>query len=102
MPDMGAIWRAEIDAVEFYTDGPYRFVVHRNVFRTLRGTPSEPEVCLAFVEVNADAFLIAARARIAAAASPSIKAFHLNSRQVRRAMTDASHRDVVPTEPALR
>ena len=102
MPEMGAMWRAEIDAVEFYVDREYRFVVHRNVFRTLRGTPAEPEVCLAFLEANADAFLVAAHVRMNAATSPSTKAFHLNSRQLRRAMMDASERGVVLTEPAPR
>ncbi|CZT36049.1 hypothetical protein [Rhizobium sp. 9140] len=106
MPASGAMWRAEIDAVEFHVDGGYRFVVHRNVFRTLRGPSPTPEICLAFVEANADAFLVAARTRIAEAMSASTSAatmaFHLNSRQVRRAMADALQRDVVPTEPARR
>ncbi|TCP85225.1 hypothetical protein C8J31_107192 [Rhizobium sp. PP-CC-2G-626] len=102
MPAMGAVWRAEIDAVEFHLDGGYRFVVHRNVFRTLRGSPAAPEVCVAFVEANAEAFVVAGRARIAEAASASTRAFHLNSRQVRRAMTIASHQGVDITEPVRR
>lgn len=102
MPATGAIWRAEIDAVEFHLDGAYRVVVHRNVFRTLRGSPAAPEVCIAFVEAHAEAFLAAARARLAEAASASMTAFHLNSRQVRRAMTAAASPGADPTEPVRR
>ncbi|KQR69334.1 hypothetical protein [Rhizobium sp. Leaf341] len=102
MPAIGAIWRAEIDAVEFHVDGGYRFVVHRNVFRTLRGSPAAGEVCVAFTEAHGEAFLAAAQARIASDESETTRAFHLNSRQVRRAMTGTSNRTAILREPGPR
>lgn len=102
MPAMDAVWRGEIDAVEFHVEGGYRFVVHRNVFRTLTGAPAVPEVCVAFVDAHAEAFLVAARARILEAASASTTAFHLNSRQVRRAMGGVPRYADPVTEPGRR
>jgi DNA-binding GntR family transcriptional regulator len=82
---IGAIWRDEIDAVEFWLEDACRFVVHRNVFRTLLGRSATPGNCLSFAEAHAEEILAAARARRGEAAS-GIMAFHLNSRQLRRAM----------------
>ena len=102
MPALGALWRGEIDAVDFHVDGGYRFVVHRNVFRTLRGSSAAGDVCGAFAEAHGDAFLAAAAARIASAPSETTRAFHLNSRQVRRAMEGAPSMDLSLTEPGPR
>ena len=82
---IGAIWREEIDAIEFRLEDGWRFVVHRNVFRTLLGRAASPLECLSFTEAHAEEVLAAARARRGEAASGTT-AFHLNSRQLRRAL----------------
>jgi hypothetical protein len=83
-----ARWRGEIEAVEFLLDGACRVVIHRNVFRTLRGAPATPAACLDILAEHAAAFIAAARQR-QSEVGPDVHAFHINSRQIRRAMPAA-------------
>lgn len=79
-----AVWRAEIDSLEFAVDAG-ACVIHRLAFRTLVDGAATPEACLAFFSANRPLFLAAARTKIARDALPSDARFHLTSRDLKRA-----------------
>ncbi len=81
-------WLEEIDSLAFTPrEHGGRCVVHRRAFRVLLGDP-EPgsRDCLAYFAANETAFARAAAEKIAARGLPPGAAFHLNSRDVRRAL----------------
>lgn len=79
-------WRADIDALVF-EHGPEggRCFVHRLAFRSLIGPEPEASACIAWFCANRAAFAAAADAKLALSAAAH-GAFHLNSRDIRRAL----------------
>lgn len=80
---MTAMWREDIDALQFEASGGRLCMVHRLAFRALTGLerPS-PDDCLEFYEDNSTAFHRAADEKIARAGGPDAGNFHLTSRDV--------------------
>jgi hypothetical protein len=84
----GAHWLEEIDSLAFTPAGhEARCVVHRRAFRVLLHDPDPTgDECLAYFAASKAAFARAAAAKIAARGVAPGAAFHLNSRDVRRAL----------------
>lgn len=92
----GTLWRDDLDALEFAVPGHGGVcLVHRRAFRALvggsaaRDTPAAPDrdTCLALFDRETLAFCAAAQAKILRQSIPQGKNLHLNSRDIRRAMT---------------
>jgi hypothetical protein len=102
-----AAWCHAADALEFQPAGHGAgCLVHRRAFRVLLGrasTGEEPQAadCLAFYGRNAAAFEAAAADKIARRGLAPAARFHLTSRDVRRAMGDASGRQVAAPAETL-
>jgi hypothetical protein len=80
-----AIWRDDIDALEFDVAGHGGVcLIHRLAFRKLLGKAPAAETCLAFFVAHTSAFVAAAREKIAKQQLPPGRNFHLNSRDVTR------------------
>ncbi|MET0173468.1 MAG: hypothetical protein ABW206_13815 [Agrobacterium vaccinii] len=80
-------WSEELDALRFSIPGHGALcAMHRLAFKAL--LPEEPgrDACLTFFADNRNAFLSAAKAKIARLALPFDRSLHINSRDVRRAM----------------
>lgn len=81
-------WRPEIDALELSVQGHRAFcLIHRLAFRALT-TDATPEACLAFAAANETALLAAAHAKIARDGIPAGRNLHINSRDIRRQLTE--------------
>lgn len=77
-------WRADIDALEFTSPNGEPCFVHRLAFRCMLDETPTPRLCLAFFDERRAAFLEASGRQLD---SVSVVApFHLNSRQLRRAL----------------
>jgi hypothetical protein len=92
----GTLWRDDLDALAFAVPGHGGdCLVHRRAFRALVGgsaareTPATPDrdTCLALFDRDTSAFCAAAQAKILRQSIPKGKNLHLNSRDIRRAMT---------------
>lgn len=92
----GTLWRDDLDALEFAVPGHGGVcLVHRRAFRALVGgsaareTPATParDICLALFDRETLAFHAAAQAKILRQSIPKGRNLHLNSRDIRRAMT---------------
>ena len=83
--DRDAVWRTDLDALEFAV-GAGAALVHRLAFRALLDGPATAESCMAFFAANRGLFRAAAEAKIARAGLPSDARFHLTSRDLRRAV----------------
>lgn len=89
MSSQRAIWRDDIDALQFEPAGHGGLcLIHRLAFRKLLGpgTAPDPATCLSLFESHHPAFTAAAITKIAAQTLPPGRNFHLNSRDVRRQM----------------
>lgn len=85
------LWRDDLGSVEFTVPGHGgRCVIHARAIATLMGAPAGREDCLAFARANAAALDAAARDRIARKALAPGSAFHLTSRDIRRALRQAT------------
>ena len=83
------VWRADLTALQFVPTSHRGFcVVHRLAFRTLLGFDPTEADCLAYFDNRPDAFQQAAHAKIARRALAPANAFHLNSRDIRRALSE--------------
>jgi hypothetical protein len=91
-----AIWRSDLDVLQFpVPDHGAVCLVHRLAFRALVGgsaareTPGDPgrDACLTFFCRETLAFHAAARAKILRQSIPPGRNLHLNSRDIRRAIT---------------
>ncbi|KXG88036.1 hypothetical protein [Agrobacterium bohemicum] len=81
-------WSDELDALRFSVPGHGApCAMHRLAFKALLRQEPEKAACLQFFESNSPAFLTAAAAKIARLALPVDRSLHLNSRDLRRAMT---------------
>lgn len=81
-------WSDELDALQFPIPGHGALcAMHRLAFKTLLRQEPEKAACLGFFKENRQAFLTAAAAKIARLALPFDRGLHLNSRDLRRAMT---------------
>lgn len=86
-----ATWRGDIDALQFTAAGHGGIcMIHRLAFRSLVGRMPERADCLAYFSAHAENFAAAARQKIAAQAVPPGRNFHLNSRDIRRALDGPS------------
>ena len=91
MKEMTAIWRDDLDALGFavvfdgHGHGAACFV-HRRAFRILIGSDPVEADCLAYYETHAEAFQVAAGAKIDRQSIPQDRSLNLNSRDIRRAL----------------
>ncbi len=91
-----AEWREDLDALQFPVPGhDAHCLVHRLAFRAIvsaskqtRPAIPDPAACLALFFRETAAFHAAAQAKILRQAIPTGKNLHLNSRDIRRALTD--------------
>jgi len=101
-------WRADIDALVF-DHGPEggRCFVHRLAFRSLIGRQSgsqpesrpEPAACMDWFCTHHAAFAAAAETKLArSGANGAGGAFHLNSRDIRRALEHLSPQHLSPQQ----
>jgi hypothetical protein len=85
VPNAGAVWRSDIDALEFPLDAHSAFcMVHRRAFRTLLGFDPAAADCLHHFAEHAHAFRSAAAAKIAQKNLPPGTNLHLTSRDIAR------------------
>jgi hypothetical protein len=85
-----AVWRTDLDALQFdLPDGAGQAVVHRLAFRALTSGSPGPDDCLAFFECKCRAFEAAAFVKIMRDGLPKGARFHLTSRDIARALTEA-------------
>jgi hypothetical protein len=93
---MTAIWREDIDSLAFRPAGQDAWcMVHRRAFHALAGGDATPSACLAVFHAHSAAFERAARAKQARTTPAAGANFHIDSRDLRRAL------DVAPgTESA--
>ncbi|MDZ7927533.1 MAG: hypothetical protein U5L46_10805 [Agrobacterium sp.] len=83
-----AEWSDELDALRFAVPGHGAFcAVHRLAFKAILGASPERATALACFYENEAAFVAAALAKIKRSALPTGRSLHLNSRDIRRAMT---------------
>ncbi|MPR10236.1 hypothetical protein FS320_25640 [Microvirga tunisiensis] len=83
-------WRQDIGALVFRPEGHQGgCFVHRLAFRSL-GQETFRESCEAFFRSHEDVFERAAQAKIQRAGVSSTENFHLTSRDIRRALGEAS------------
>ncbi|WP_416408339.1 hypothetical protein [Agrobacterium rosae] len=81
-------WNDELDALRFSVPGHGApCAMHRLAFKALLRQEPEKASCLEFFAENSQAFLTAAAAKIARLALPFDRSLHLNSRDLRRAIT---------------
>ncbi|MES5097432.1 hypothetical protein ABUK73_04300 [Agrobacterium sp. BA1120] len=83
-------WSDELQALRFSVPGHGALcAMHRLAFKAL--LPQEPgrEACIRFFAENHQAFISAATAKITRLALPFDRSLHINSRDLRRAMTHA-------------
>ncbi|MBN7807158.1 hypothetical protein JZX86_17540 [Agrobacterium rosae] len=81
-------WSDELDALRFSVPGHGApCAMHRLAFKALLRQEPEKASCLEFFAENQQAFLSAATAKIIRLALPSDRSLHINSRDLRRAMT---------------
>lgn len=82
-------WRHDIGALAFRPSGHEGFcVIHRLAFRSMGGEMGQ-EGCEAYFRSHRQGFERAARAKIRRAGLTMEENFHLTSRDVRRALTEA-------------
>ncbi|MDB6060136.1 MAG: hypothetical protein JWM78_239 [Verrucomicrobiaceae bacterium] len=80
-------WREDIESLAFRPAGHEGLcVVHRRAFRTLLGFEPTPENCLAYFEQEIILFQRTATEKIERKKIDLKTAFHLNSRDIRRAI----------------
>jgi hypothetical protein len=96
MPDKrkdAAEWSDELDALRFSVPGHGApCAMHRLAFKALLAAEPLKEACLAFFAANEQAFFTAAATKITRLSLPADRSLHINSRDLRRAMT-ADHAD---------
>lgn len=81
-------WSDTLDALRFSVPGHGALcAMHRLAFRALLGKEPQKEACLQFFADNREAFLKAASAKISSLKLPADRSLHINSRDVRRALT---------------
>jgi len=84
-----AVWRDDIDAVQFRFDQSERLCfIHRLAFKVLLDGQPNPKNCLAFINDHLEAFLSAAVKKAARTGQPE-KNIHITSRDVARMLTNA-------------
>lgn len=82
-------WRHDVDALVFLPNGHKgSCFIHRLAFRSMSGDVGQ-EGCEAYFRIHRAAFERAARAKIRGAGLAREQNFHLTSRDVRRALTEA-------------
>ncbi|SCX18773.1 hypothetical protein [Agrobacterium rosae] len=82
-------WSDELQALRFSVPGHGALcAMHRLAFKSLLSQEPGREACLRFFAENQQAFLSAATAKISRLALPSDRSLHINSRDLRRAMTN--------------
>ena len=87
---MTALWRADLDALQFDAGEGRSCMMHRLAFRALLGKRSPlPEQCLDYFNANTELFARAAEQKIARAGGCAGN-FHITSRDVQGAATSAS------------
>jgi hypothetical protein len=83
-------WRHDIDALAFQPEGHRGIcVVHRLAFRTLMRLVPTPEACITYFTAHEGAFRASARAKISRRRLQPGANFHLTSRDLARALTEA-------------
>lgn len=81
-------WSDELDALRFSVPGHgASCAMHRLAFKALLCQEPAKAACLKFFTENRQAFFKAAATKIARLALPFDRSLHLNSRDIRRAMT---------------
>ncbi|XUY27449.1 hypothetical protein RMR21_003550 [Agrobacterium sp. rho-8.1] len=81
-------WSDELDALRFSVPGHGAYcAMHRLAFKALLKAEPGREACLSFFAENSDAFLAAALAKVTRLSLSFDRSLHINSRDVRRAMT---------------
>jgi len=89
MPADDLTWRHDVDALVFRPNGHEgSCFIHRLAFRSISGE-GDREGCEAYFQAHRVAFERAAQAKIRRASVPMEENFHLTSRDVRRALTEA-------------
>jgi hypothetical protein len=87
---MTALWRDDLDALQFDAGEGRLCMMHRLAFRALIGQRSPlPDQCLAYFNANQALFARAAKQKIARAGGCAGN-FHINSRDVQGAVEPAS------------
>jgi hypothetical protein len=82
-------WHPDIDALSFRPPQHTGLCfIHRRAFRTLLGVPSSPSIedCQNYFMAGVAAFQVAAAAKIARDRLEPTVNFHLNSRDIKRAL----------------
>ena len=80
-------WHTDIDALSFRPpEHEGRGFVHRRAFQTLLSFPPSIEACQDYFMAHVAAFQAAAAAKIARERLETAANFHLNSRDIRRAL----------------
>ncbi len=83
-------WSDELQALRFSVPGHGALcAMHRLAFKSLLSQEPGREACLRFFAENQQAFLSAATAKITRLALPFDRSLHINSRDLRRAITNA-------------
>ncbi|NTJ41627.1 hypothetical protein G6L28_03310 [Agrobacterium larrymoorei] len=83
-----AEWSEELDALRFSVPGHGALcAMHRLAFKTLLLAPPDASTCLEFFERNRQVFIVAATRKIERLKLPADRSLHLNSRDIRRAMS---------------
>lgn len=83
-----AEWSDKLDALSFpVPNHAGRCVMHRLAFRALLAVEPQRDACLAYFTANKAAFLSAATTKITRLALPADRSLHINSRDLRRAIT---------------
>ena len=81
-------WSDGLDALRFSVPGHGApCAMHRLAFKALLGKEPQKATCLQFFAENREAFLKAAAAKISSLKLAADRSLHINSRDVRRAMT---------------
>ncbi|KIQ01882.1 hypothetical protein RU07_14140 [Agrobacterium tumefaciens] len=81
-------WSDGLDALRFSVPGHGApCAMHRLAFKALLGKEPQKAACLQFFAENREAFLKAASAKISSLTLAADRSLHINSRDVRRAMT---------------
>jgi hypothetical protein len=80
----GAVWRDDLDALQFQAGDGANCMIHRLAFRRLVGFAPEAADCLTFFNDNAVAFQAAATDKASRENLAPGRNFHLTSRDVRR------------------
>jgi hypothetical protein len=92
MSDAERYWRDDLNSLGFQPPGHSgSCVVHRRAFATVLGFQPSPAECLAWFDEHRAAFEWAAATKISRAALAAAAHFHLNSRDIRRALDQAAN-----------